>query len=175
MIKSISDEHKRKILRNYLEEFYTPLTSEDKILFKERLPLHSSCLIYGAWRLLKKAGCYLLLADRRRINYRFLKTFDQVTLYFDKDNNQSDKIEHYYDETSELFILGHLKTTPEHRYIKDLACYTISARSLASNIPGQLRTVVLSETELPFLHGLLDIVDLRDRISLDSTIEEDVL
>lgn len=72
----LTDDEKRAILQQYLGSFYCYFNDDEEKIFSEKFPTLESCIIQGNYESLKKAVCYLLLREEKRLIYYFLKTND---------------------------------------------------------------------------------------------------
>lgn len=145
----ISEEAKRKILKQYLGKFATKISAEEWASYKAANPKLVTIYKLASPEALKIFGACALLAHGKQ-SYRMYYSYELVDAFLgNKPLGQEEGDGTFYDSATPLLILYHSRNTMENRQLENMLCHCIERRALEGKV-----TVVLTEVSLPKVDAL---------------------
>lgn len=152
-MKNLDDTEKQKILLEYLREFAVYFDEQEEDLFAEKIKDFQSCVIRADnYTTLKKAICYTLLKQNKKVKYIYMKSNDIIDTMLSDD--LEDGATSFVDlQNVPLLIIYHPKIWKKNKILWETLNYLAETRNTENK-----RTIIISDSyKLYDEHGTLDV------------------
>lgn len=169
-MENLNDNEKQKILLEYLRDFAIYFSDEEEDLFQERFKDFTNLLIRADdYNTLKKAICYILLSQNKKVKYIYLKSNDVIDIMLNEAIEDENKWNFTDLQKIPLLIIYHPKIWKKNKILWETLNYLQQIRGVEDK-----KTIIISDsTRLYDEHGSLDlsntVVNLSRNLDIPTT------